>query len=77
MVEIPKNPPPGKDDATSADYQCEVEIPGLDQSSIETAERRHVIAEFLDYFSKSISTEDTQSRIDDGSCISCGLGVRR
>ena len=48
-IQIPKNLQPGKDDATSADYQCEVEIPALDQSSIETAERRHVIAEFLDY----------------------------
>jgi hypothetical protein len=50
VIQIPKNPQPGKDDVTSADYQCEVENPELDQSSIETLERRHVIAEFLDYF---------------------------
>jgi len=50
VTEIPKNPQPGKDDATSADYQCEVEIPELDRSSIGSLERRHVIAEFLDYF---------------------------
>jgi hypothetical protein len=49
VIEIAKNPQPGKVDATSADYQCEVEIPELDQSSIETAERRRVTPEFLDY----------------------------
>jgi len=47
MIEIAMNPPQGKDDATSSGCQCEVLIPGLDRSSIETAETRHVTAEVL------------------------------